>query len=104
MRASAIVIQHVRQEYVAQVSLAEDDDIIKAFPSDRADQPFSMSILPWRSWRGWLVTNAHGAKPHRYRLRLLRQQSAEDLAIGAPRSLCENRFEEASKTPLFFFQ
>ena len=42
--------------------LAEDDDMIKAFPSDRADQPFSMSILPWRSRRGWPVTNAHGAK------------------------------------------
>jgi hypothetical protein len=22
-----------------------------------------MSILPWRAWRGWPVTNAHGAKP-----------------------------------------
>ena len=43
--------------------LAEDDDMIKAFPSDRADQPFSMSILPWRSRRGWSVTNAHDAKP-----------------------------------------
>jgi hypothetical protein len=51
MRASAIVIQHVRQEYVAQVSLAEDDDIIKAFPSDRADQPFSMlEIVTQYSW------------------------------------------------------
>ena len=30
---------------MAQVSLAEHDDMIKAFPSDRADQPFSMSIL-----------------------------------------------------------
>src|SRR5450755_3347981 len=63
MRASAVVILHVREEYVAQVSLAEDDDMIKTFPSDRADQPFSISILPWRSWRGWPVTNAHGAKP-----------------------------------------
>jgi hypothetical protein len=45
------------------VSLAEDDDMIKAFPSDRADQPFSMSILPWRSRRGWSVTNAYDAKP-----------------------------------------
>jgi hypothetical protein len=45
------------------VSLAEDDDMIKAFPSDRADQPFSMSVQPWRSRRDWPVTNAHGAKP-----------------------------------------
>ena len=28
----ATVILHVRKEYVAQVSLAEDDDMIKAFP------------------------------------------------------------------------
>ena len=47
---------------MAQVSLAEHDDMIKAFPSDRADQPFSMPILPWRSRRGWPVTNAHRAK------------------------------------------
>ena len=63
MCARAVVIRHVRKEYVAQVSLAEDDDMIKTFPSDRADQPFGMSILPWRSRRGWPVTNAHGAKP-----------------------------------------
>src|SRR5476651_485875 len=63
MCAIAIVILHVRKEYVAQVSLAEDDDMIKAFPSDRADQPFSVSILPWRARRGWSVANAHGAKP-----------------------------------------
>jgi len=45
------------------VSLPEHDDMIKAFPSDRADQPFSMPILPWRSRRGWPVTNAHRTKP-----------------------------------------
>ncbi len=63
MRARAIIIFHVREENVAQVSLAEDYDMIKAFLSDRADQPFSMSVLPWRARRGWPVTNAHGAKP-----------------------------------------
>jgi hypothetical protein len=26
-----------------------------------ANQTFSMSILPWRSWSGWPVANAHGA-------------------------------------------
>ena len=49
----ATVILHVRKEYVAQVSLAEDGDMIEAFASDRTDQPFSMPILPWRSRRGW---------------------------------------------------
>ena len=43
--------------------LTEDDDMVKTFPPDRANQPFRMSILPWRVWRSWPVTNAHGAKP-----------------------------------------
>jgi hypothetical protein len=62
MGPGAIIILHVREKHMAQVPVAEHDDMIKAFPSDRADQPFSMSILPWRSRRGWLVTNAHRAK------------------------------------------
>jgi hypothetical protein len=47
---------------MAQVPLAEHDDMIKTFPSDRADQPFSMSILPWRPRRGWPVTNGYRTK------------------------------------------
>jgi hypothetical protein len=31
---------------VAQVPFAEDDDMIKTLPSNRADQPFNISILP----------------------------------------------------------
>ena len=63
MCPGAIVILHIREEYVAQVPLAEYDDMIKTFPSDRANQPFRMAILPWRLRRGWPVTNAHRAKP-----------------------------------------
>ena len=44
----------------AQYSAA---DMIETFPSDRANQPFRMSILPWRLGRGWPVANARGAKP-----------------------------------------
>jgi hypothetical protein len=47
----------------SSVPLAEDDDMVKAFPPDRANQPFRMSILPWRAGRGWPVRNAHGTKP-----------------------------------------
>ena len=54
---------HVRKEHMAQVPLAKDDDMVKTFPPDRANQPFSMSILPWRSRRGGAVANAHRAKP-----------------------------------------
>jgi hypothetical protein len=35
-----VVILHIRKEYVAQVPLTEDNDMIKTFPSDRANQPF----------------------------------------------------------------
>ena len=30
--------------------LAEDNDMVKAIPSDRPDEPLRMSVLPWRSW------------------------------------------------------
>jgi hypothetical protein len=35
-----VVIIHVRMQNVAQVSFTKDDDMIKAFSSDRADQSF----------------------------------------------------------------
>jgi hypothetical protein len=59
----AVVIGHIRNEEVTQMPLAEDDDMVETFPPDRADQPFRMSVLPWRAWRGWPIPNAHGAKP-----------------------------------------
>ena len=62
-KGRAIVILHIQKEHVAQVPLAEDDDMVKAFSPDRADQPFRISILPWRAGRDWPVTNAHGTKP-----------------------------------------
>jgi hypothetical protein len=43
-----MVVRHVRED-VAQAALAEDNDMIKAFPSDRADQPFNVPDLPWVS-------------------------------------------------------
>lgn len=52
--------------------LAKYDDVVKAFSPDRADQPFTISILPWRSRRGWPIPNAH--RP---------EASDEDLAVDA---------------------
>ena len=48
---------------MAQVPLAKDDDMVKTFPPDRANQPFRMAILPWRLGCSWPVANAHGTKP-----------------------------------------
>jgi hypothetical protein len=42
--------------------LAEDDHMVKAFPAERASQPFRMPVLPWRTRRNWPVPNAHGPK------------------------------------------
>jgi hypothetical protein len=47
VRASLVV--HVRQQHVAKMSFAYYDDMIDAFPADRTDQPFSISVLPWRA-------------------------------------------------------
>jgi hypothetical protein len=34
------------QQNVAQMAFAEYDDMINAFPADRTDQPFSITVLP----------------------------------------------------------
>src|SRR6188472_1767085 len=39
--------------------LAEDDHMIEALASDRADESFAIAVLPWRSRRCRSVANAH---------------------------------------------
>ncbi len=48
---------------MAEVPFAKHNDMIKAFPPERANQPFRIPILPWRARRNWPVTNAHSPKP-----------------------------------------
>src|SRR5258708_17580695 len=43
--------------------LAKHNDMIEYLPPDRANQPFGIGILPWRSRCRWSVANAHRAKP-----------------------------------------
>src|ERR1700730_9605823 len=70
MRPYLVVIIHVRQ-YVTEVSLAEHNNVVKAFPSDRTDQPFGICVLPRGTRRCWPVADAY------------RSESADkDLAIG----------------------
>ena len=57
MRAYLIIIFQVRQQYVTEVPLSEHNNVVKAFPSDRTDQPFGVSILPRGAWRRWSVAN-----------------------------------------------
>ena len=46
MGTGAIVIVGVGSEDPVQMSLAQDQDMVQAFSPDRADEPFSVSVLP----------------------------------------------------------
>src|ERR1700726_2354877 len=71
MRAGPIVIFHVTEQQVTEVALAEYNNVVKAFPSDRTDQPFSISILPRGARRRGSIADAY------------RSESADkDLTIG----------------------
>src|SRR6202011_5592186 len=71
MRPYLVVIIHVRQQDVTEVSLAEHNNVVKAFPADRTDQPFSIAILPRRARRRRSIADAY------------RSESADkDLTIG----------------------
>src|ERR1700704_1511647 len=59
MRPYLVVILHVRQQDVTEVSLAEHNNVVKAFPSDRTDQPFGICVLPRGAGRCWSVANAY---------------------------------------------
>jgi hypothetical protein len=61
MHAGLVVICHIREQYVPEVTLAKHNDVIEYLPPDRANQPFSMGVLPWRSRCSWSVANAHRA-------------------------------------------
>jgi hypothetical protein len=46
MCSEFIVIVDIGRKDAAQMGLAQDDDLIQAFPPDRADQSLGMPILP----------------------------------------------------------
>ena len=53
-----VVIVGIRGQDPAQVRFAQDHDMIQAVSSDRADEPFDMSILPGRAGRRWSIPDA----------------------------------------------
>src|ERR1700680_1914086 len=71
MRAYLIIIFQVRQQHMSEVPLSEHNNVVKAFPSDRTDQPFGISILPRGARRRRSIADAY------------RSESADkDLTIG----------------------
>src|SRR3981189_1081527 len=62
VRASRVIIGRVRSQQMAKMPLAEHDNVVKTFPPDRTDRPFTISVLPRRSRRSWPIPNAHRPK------------------------------------------
>src|SRR5437660_2139923 len=56
-----IIIRGIPTQDPAQVRLPEH--VVETFPSDRADQPLDVRVLPRRSRSSRLVPNAHGTQP-----------------------------------------
>ena len=47
VRPGLIVVVCIRSKQMPKMLLAKYDDMVKAVPSDRADKPLRISILPW---------------------------------------------------------
>src|SRR5262249_46204217 len=57
------IIRGIPTQDPAQVRLPEYDHVVETFPSDRADQPLDVRVLPRRSGSSRLVPNAHATQP-----------------------------------------
>src|ERR1700722_1156574 len=62
VRASRVIVALVRSQQMTKMPLAEHDNVVETFPPDRTDRPFTISVLPRRSRRGWPIPNAHRPK------------------------------------------
>jgi len=47
MCSSTVVVIDVGGEDAAEMALIEDDDVVQALPSDRADGSLDVGVLPW---------------------------------------------------------
>src|ERR1700674_2827676 len=65
MRSDAVVIISIRFQNSAQMSLAQDNDVVHTFTPDRSDQAVNKAILPGRGWCNRLVPDAHAAQSAR---------------------------------------
>src|SRR5258708_1460197 len=61
-RATPVILGRLRSQQMAEMPLAEHENVVKTFPPDRNDRPFAISVLPRRSRRGWPIPNAHRPK------------------------------------------
>src|ERR1700759_2662765 len=62
MRMHLVMVARVRSQQMAKMPLAGHDNVVKTFPADQTDRPFTISVLPRRSRRGWPIPDAHRPK------------------------------------------
>ena len=46
VRAHPIVVSRVTRQQITEMPFAQDHDVVEALASDRANQPFNMTVLP----------------------------------------------------------
>jgi hypothetical protein len=63
MRSDVVVIASVGSQDPAQTRFAQHYDMIDAFPADRTDQPFGISILPWGHGSSTVLSAKYIAAP-----------------------------------------
>jgi hypothetical protein len=62
VRASLVIVGRVRSQQMAKMPVGEHDNVVKTFPPDRTDSPFTISVLPRRPRRVRPIPNAHRPK------------------------------------------
>jgi hypothetical protein len=62
MCSNVVVIASIESQDLAQMRLAQDDEMVNTLAPDRSDQPFGKAVLPRRGWCSRLVADAHGAQ------------------------------------------
>ena len=82
---------------MANMPLPQRHDMVETLASDRSDQPFNMTVLPWRTWRDRPVANAHGSQPARDRGTIRRVTVSDEIA---GRLIPRKRFGDLPGDPL----
>ena len=85
MCAALVVVVEVRRQHSAQVPLVENDDVIEAFATDRADDAFDICVLPRRSRRGGDLLDGHGLEGCRRSAHMKRRGLAAESEARRPR-------------------
>src|SRR3982074_1288141 len=71
---------------MAKLLLAKHNDMVKAIPPDRSDEPLRTSVLPWRSWCYRPISDTHGSKSAENGMAIGAIPIANDIS-GMPRSV-----------------